>query len=341
MEFHVYAENEEIPLPEPEKLVEMAPFVAALREVRAGAGISYKRTVAPRHAGSVALAVTASSGLSDSLAVRSACPFEGAPHHIARMRTAELVVDYLSGPSSIDPRLAYGGVFKASLEADHVFASSEPPTHDAWVAGGLSGAAKGVVQNLNRFLRAEIDKRINPHRSVTSEESGQGLGKLSARLGTLIPGVGASNGSGGGSGSGSGGASGNGSGSGGAGGGKGSGSGNSAKPRLVGEPTLQLHQGSLRFIAGVSVPASTSAISIRASVDVVLDGGSTESSAPGGADVPEIIEWHRADGSEIFSGPMLSLPAGPATEWLVHASYVDDAAVRFRVSTVEGGRHAQ
>jgi hypothetical protein len=336
MDFHVYAEDEEIRIPEPEKLVELAPFVTALKEVRAGTGSTYKRTIAPKNAGSVALAVTSSSGLSELPVVRSACPLKGAPHHIARMRTAELVVDYLGGPSSIDSRLAYGGVFKSSMEADHAFARSEPPTHDAWVSGGLSGAAKGVVQNLNRFLLGEIDKQINPHKSATSGETTQGLGTLSARLGTLIPGVSASNGAGAGAGGGFGGGAG-----GGSGGGKGSSSTKSPKPRLTEEARLQLHDGVLRFVARVSVPAIAAPLSVRAAVDVVLDGGSTEAASPGGADVPEIIEWRQVDGPAVSGGAVLTLQPGSATEWFVYASYVDDAVVRFRVSTAERGRHAQ
>jgi hypothetical protein len=345
MQFHIYVNDREFDLPSPEDLDEFKPFVESLRDVRKGQGTPYVRTVAPKRAGTVAVSLTASSASSTSPLVNLARPFTGPPHHVARMRNVELVVDYLTCPPGSDMRFAYGGVFKSSLEADFAFAAAEPPTHDSWIAGGLSGAAKGVVQNLNRFLLRAVDERMNPHRDVPQGDASQGLGKLSARLGSLIPGVGASdysrtgkhagaaddlrgrNGAGVGDASQS----------------RGVGSSNtkSSRPRIVEQPRLEIHGEGLRFVARVLIPGSRSPRSVRAAIDVVLDGGQTEGESPEGADVPKIVEWKLAGGAEIIEGSDLLLPAGEAAEWYVHASYVDNAVVRFRVGNIDGGRHAQ
>lgn len=345
MRFHIRVNGEEMTLPSPEDLDEFAPFVESLRAARKGEGRHYLRTVSPKNAGTVAVSLTAATTSIASPLVGAARPFSAPAHHVARMRNVELVVDYLSCPPCADTRLAYCGVFRASLDADFAFAAAEPPTHDSWIVSGLSGAAKGVVQNLNRFLLKAVDERVNPHRPTPQGESSQGLGKLSARLGSLIPGIGtsaagstANNGS---STTGFGGRNGAGSGDAGQRGGASSSATRSHRPRIIGDPRLELQGQTLRFVAKVLIPESRSARSVRAAIDVVLDGGKTEGETPHGAAVPTIIEWRRTDGSELFEGADVSLPPGGATEWYVHASYVDNTVVRFRVSNVEGGRHAQ
>ncbi|WP_319450320.1 MULTISPECIES: hypothetical protein [unclassified Mycobacterium] len=54
-------------------------------------------------------------------------------HHVALMRTPELVVTYLAGATPVTGRLGYAGVFKCGLDADDMFKAAEPPTHDEWV----------------------------------------------------------------------------------------------------------------------------------------------------------------------------------------------------------------
>lgn len=342
MRFRVLVNGQEMHLPSPEELDEFVPFVESLQAVRRGEGSHYLRTVPPKDAGTVAVALTAATVSSSSKLIDAARPFSLPSRHLARMRTVELVVDYLSCPPCLDTRLAYGGVFKASLEADSVFATAEPPTHDAWIVGGLTGAAKGVVQNLSRFLHKAVDEAVNPNRPAPTTETPQGLGRISARLGALIPGLSATGGQPA-SGSSNNGESDN----------RGSSQTNGAteatsntatspgRPRIIGDPVLEEHDETLRFVARVSVPASRSDQSIRAAIDVVLDGGKAEGQGPEGAAVPTITGWRSIDGTEVIPGSDISLPSGNATEWFVYASHVDNAVVRFRVSRVDGGRHAQ
>ena len=73
------------------------------------------------------------SDSADSASVQNARPFGLRTHHVALMRQAELVVEYLEGPKLPSSNIQWAGVFKASREVDEAFAASEPPTHDAWI----------------------------------------------------------------------------------------------------------------------------------------------------------------------------------------------------------------
>jgi hypothetical protein len=344
MRFQVAVEGRAIEIPSPESVADLAPFVQALHEVRAGCGVRYSRTVAPKDAGSFSLKLLAAKASDMPRSADVARPFIGPPHHVARMRTPELVVDYFQGPPHADARFAYGAVFKASREADAAFAMSEPPTHDCWVARGLVGTNKGVVQNVTRFLNREIGQVVTPHVAPRGETS-HGLGELSARLGALIHNgiggsaetadgaAGAGNQSGRASSAGSGSASRGGTGH----------RGPVRKPRIVGVPRVEIHCGELRVVAKVEIPSYESAREVRAGIDVVIEGGKIEDAPPDGADVPTILEWHRSDGTQVIVGPTLAIAPDDSAQWLVHASYVEDAVVRFRLSEIEvgGGRHAQ
>jgi hypothetical protein len=339
MRFRVTADGRDVAISPPESIGELRPFVDALIDVREGRGVSYSRTIAPKDAGSFSLKLTPAVASGTSSLVNVARPFAGAPRHVARMRTPELVVDYFEGAPHSDARFAYGAVFKASRDADAAFAASEPPTHDGWIARGLTGTDKGVVQNLARFLNREIGQVVTPQVAARGETS-HGLGELSSRLGALIPGAGALE---------EGTASSNGFAGGGTQSGGGSGSGKSGprrsarKPRITGVPGLEIHHGVLHFVAAVEIPASDIARRVRAGIDVVVEGGKTEEEPPEGAVVPKIVEWQCNDGAEVVQGPIVTVQPGGPTEWSIHASYVEDAVVRFRLSEVEidGARHAQ
>ncbi|MDX1883238.1 hypothetical protein [Mycolicibacterium sp. 120270] len=54
-------------------------------------------------------------------------------HHIALMRTPELVVRYLPGATPVIGKIGYSGVFKCALDVDDMFKAAEPPTHDDWI----------------------------------------------------------------------------------------------------------------------------------------------------------------------------------------------------------------
>jgi hypothetical protein len=318
MRFAVGVQGSAEPVPSPDRIEDLAPFVEALVEVRRDGGDAYTRTVAPRHAGSMALALTSAAGASNRQLVTAARPFSGPSHHVARMRVAELVVDYFAGPPHPDPRLSYAGVFRASEDADELFATAEPPTHDDWVSKGLTGTARGVVQGARAFILRRIDERFATG-TQTGGTSGQGLGQLAARLASVIPARAADDVTGDGGGGGSGGG-------GGARGGRG------RKARLVGSPRLYIQEGQPYLVAVVSVPAATNVRVLTVDVDVVLEGGGRETEAPVGSSSPRVIQWQSADGQTVVPGASIRITAGPESDWYVLAGHVPDAVVRFRVS---------
>jgi hypothetical protein len=338
MRFSVGVDGRLVPVPDPESFDDLAPFIEALRTVRAGNGTDYRRTVPPKIAGSLAVELGAAATGDTRLLVGAAKPYEGPSHHVARMRVAELVVDYLPGPSHPDPRLSYGAVFKASEDADDLFASAEPPTHDDWVAKGLSGSARGVVVGARTFIQKQLDERLG-FGAQAGGAGGQGLGQLSALLAGVVPGrfvdsAGSglrddaretSNPVGGG----------------GVGSGEGTGPGGSrvatrkgGSPKVVGAPALQVHHGSPYLVALVRVPPADVSRLLSADVEVVLDGGGRETEPPLGAAVPSVIQWQSVGGDNVVPGRSMRLTAGAESDWYVYATHVPDAVVRFRVSQV-------
>ncbi|WP_350274842.1 hypothetical protein [Kribbella sp. HUAS MG21] len=190
MRFSVDVGGELLQVPDPRSVSELRPFVESLEKVRSGASRGYRRTVAPKDAGRFALSVGAASTTqpADDV-VEMAKPYEGPSHHVARMRVAELVVDYL--PTSVHPDglLRYGAVCRSTLESDQFFAVSEPPTHDSWVEKGLSGTARGVVQGARNFVVKTVDADLGLGDGAGGGQA-KGLGALSSRLASLLPSVG-------------------------------------------------------------------------------------------------------------------------------------------------------
>ncbi|MBB5775049.1 hypothetical protein [Nonomuraea jabiensis] len=341
MRFVVGVNGSDVPVPEPDTFDELAPFVEALRQVRASDGVVFSRTVPPKHAGTFAMALGVADSASARLLIAAAKPFEGPSHHVARMRIAELVVDYLPGPPHSDPRLAYGGVFKASEDADALFASAEPPTHDDWISKGLTGTARGVIQGARTFVQKQLDERLGLG-PQTGGSGGQRLGQLSALLAGIVParlsarpkdGESDNDNAGGEGIGGSGTNGGNGSGGGGGGYGGGSSPRPGGRPRLHGSPELQVREGKPYLVAAVKVPAADVTRVLSADVEVVVEGGGCESEPPLGAAVPQIMQWQSAAG-RVESGRTVRIPAGEESDWYVYATHVPDAVVRFRVSQV-------
>jgi hypothetical protein len=98
----------------------------------------------------------------------------GAPHHLALMRQAELVVRYDAGPQHPDSSMgvSWGGAFRADSRVDAAFAAAEPPTHDRWVPGGLGKPRSTYVNEGNeRGPRAFYERLFN---SATSSEAAAG-----------------------------------------------------------------------------------------------------------------------------------------------------------------------
>ncbi|MGH8571378.1 MAG: hypothetical protein ACREX8_02230, partial [Gammaproteobacteria bacterium] len=322
MQFSADLDREPVDIPDPAGVPELQPFVRAMQRVRRGDADAYRRTVAPRHAGGFSLEPDAADAGPPNPVIDAARPFEGPSRHVARMRTAELVVDYLEGTPHPNPLLRYGAVFKATEDADEHFAASEPPTHDSWVETGLTGTTKGVVQRARLFIHNQIRATFASAPPPTGDSKAS-LGELSSRLAGLVPqSLPDLDGEVGGRGSGAGG-------------------GRTGAPRLLGTPILKMRDNGPVLLARVLIGASDTERAVTAEAHVVIDGGAQEQTPPIGASTPSILGWSSVTGdTEAVTGPVLRLPPGPTVEWWVSATHVQDAVVGFRVHSASGRHHA-
>ncbi|MGP5591291.1 hypothetical protein [Corynebacterium variabile] len=123
-----------------------------------------------------------------TISIMQDSPVQPPYRHVARMRQAELVVDYLQGDPMPVSEVGYVGTFVASRTTDDYFAQAEPPTHDAWETGTLTGPARGIVQRSKSFIRETCSKQVES-RAGRRSKAVQGLSRLSTSLGSLIQGA--------------------------------------------------------------------------------------------------------------------------------------------------------
>ena len=120
--------------------------------------------------------------------------FPETARHIALMRPIELVVKYLEGQALPDEQLEWAGVFVTSREdeVERAFAYSEPPAHDDWIPANFPrGKEKSYVNiALNRLKHAASEMGEIAPGHTADTEAGPPLGRLGARLGSVLEGVG-------------------------------------------------------------------------------------------------------------------------------------------------------
>lgn len=81
-------------------------------------------------------------------------------HHVALLRTPELVIEYWEGPPPPEGGTEWAGVFRASDAHDAHFAAAEPPTHDSWNPSLLPKSQGRTIVNVGlRELRKILDNR--------------------------------------------------------------------------------------------------------------------------------------------------------------------------------------
>lgn len=96
----------------------------------------------------------------DSDAPRPAAAISGVCHHVALLRSPELVVDYLEGPPPPEGGVEWAGVFRANDEQDAYFAAAEPPTHDSWNPELLPKSSGRTIVNVGlREIRSALENR--------------------------------------------------------------------------------------------------------------------------------------------------------------------------------------
>lgn len=325
MKFKVDVEGEEIPIPDPVDVPILRPFVLALDAIHRGDGVPYKRTVDPKFAGSTfAHAVPLKMLDRDSFdpIVDAAMPLDETYRHVCRMRSPELVVDYMPHEPHPSSDMGYAGVFLASLEADEYFAMSEPPTHDDWVLSGLSGTASGVVRGAKGAIGAAVQEAlppVNPNASVSVE----GVGRVSNAMSSLIPAVPGAGASlpglqGGGS----------------ARGGKAAKRG--GKARVIDGPRVQIDETGVYIHATVETPSAPAAgLKITAHVSVVLSGGlESPGNTPLASEVPEVRTWTSRTTGHVHHGSTIVVAASSAQDvYDLRISHAPDVMTRLRVET--------
>ncbi|WP_133520218.1 hypothetical protein [Curtobacterium flaccumfaciens] len=316
MRFSVKVNGRPIEVPDPFGVPHLRPFAESLQIVRTDGGTPHTRKSAPRDVGRFATEIGAAEAHSSPVVDR-ARPFVGAPHHVARMRLAELVVDYFPGPEHPDPFFSYGGVFRSTVESDEHFAAAEPPTHDDWVEAGLRGTSRGVVQNARHFIKRALEEKFG----VAARAQGRGaagLGVVAARLARLAPGISA----------------------GGAtrtlshpvgGRGRRREGAKSRTARILEGPALYVFGDHPFVVTRILIPGGTSESVWLAETSVVLDGGGRESAAFAGAQTPTVLEWRPVTGGSPVAGNAIMIGPGADSEWWVYATYVEDAVVRVTV----------
>jgi hypothetical protein len=234
------------------------------------------------------------------------------------LRVPDLVVDYIEGPASPDERVWYTGVFKVLPEYDELFAESEPPTHDAWVAAYLEGTRKSVVKTTIRKIEEALKSHAVPARADEAADGpADGLAAVSRFLGGLLAPA---------SGEGAGPKS-----------GPGRGGGAKRAIKLVGAPRWASYEGQDVVVQAFEVNASRS-VAVEAALSVrVWGGGETE--APPGAEQPALMGWRDPAGRFHGAG---RIAVGPqengAWEAIVHSPA--DTVTRIRVREATGGEDA-
>lgn len=91
---------------------------------------------------------------------RAAAAITSVCHHVALLRTPELVVDYLEGPPPPEGGTEWAGVFRAHDDQDKHFAPAEPPTHDSWNPDLLpKGPGRTIVNVGLREIKSALENR--------------------------------------------------------------------------------------------------------------------------------------------------------------------------------------
>lgn len=321
----VSVEDEVEKIKKPDEYPFLRPFSEALDAIEAGKGdtIDRERIRYPGAVGHYRIQLCnpdPSSGSRQGLLL--AKPFDGPYHHVARMRQARLIVDYLECEPYPGQDFGYAGVFLATREFDQCFADAEPPTHDKWETAGLPEKARLVVKYAMTHLKTRI-KDFVAEKAGTRSSDLAGLGRLSSKLAPLLPFDGRiiDDGPRGPR----------------PGGGQ-AGGGGESRARILEEPRLHLRNGEVRMFAKVKPPKpGHRSLVLSADPFVVLDDGRRERDAPAGAPVPEALGWYDEAWNLLVHGPELSeLPPHRANAFLyVEISRIPNAAIGLKIQTSE------
>lgn len=306
MTFSVRFDGEEEPLTAPEEHPVLGRFVEALRRIEdESADVStVVATSIDEQAGQLVLRRSIAP-LPELSPVANECGL-GSVHHVCMMRTPKLVVRYLAGDAPADPSVWYAGVFKAFDGVNDVFAAAEPPTHDDWVATGLQGWHKTLVNATTRRLKAAMSDFVRPVLSGQADSPFVALGAASRYFADLLGSVS----------------------------GEGAGvtptgaSGGARKPvRLVGDPRWERHGEADVLVQDVDVQPKR-ATAVEPQLSIAIWGGGTagadvfEDDEEGVAPVaaaddslqPRVLAWRGPDG-RVLTDSSVTFDAGDSGVW--------------------------
>lgn len=178
-----------VQIPIPSRVSPYDAFWKALCTVRKGEGtpMTYSKNVIGR----LALEKTVLKPREDSEQNDEAPDHESRPHHVALLRSPELVVKYLDGQRGLGTELVgFAGVFRAASDVDDAFAKSEPPTHDDWQPRSVSDKRhRGIVNKALKDIRKECRDFATPNTPRSRAADGGPLAQLSREFAELLPGL--------------------------------------------------------------------------------------------------------------------------------------------------------
>ena len=300
-------------VPDPETLPELKPYVDAYRSLSVAGGYrSPQRKQKPQDVGRFAL-IKAMAPAQTSQMVALAAPYDGRAHHCARMRQADLIVDYVPGEPSPDEMIQHGAVFKASGDADHYFAEAEPPTHDEWVLSGLQGTARGVVQLAGTFVRTELGAAIQRTGGSSAAGNTQ-LAALASRLSGLLGGAEAdaatasepptrSSRS----------------------------TGRNPNPRFIDGPELMVEGRDLILRGIIELPRWPTSRLVEIEPLVVLDGGLE----PADPESARVLQWRAVESGAVAADAVLAVDRESERQWEVQVRAIPDVVLRLRIVVSE------
>ena len=240
--------------------------------------------------------------------------------HVALMRPAELVVDYLKGPELPSDMVEYGGVFICDDDVEAAFASAEPPAHDAWIPDNLVGHDKTFVRVALRRIRECMINFADVEHSGPELGETAPMGALSDALGKrLLDQIGERLG----------------------------GTGGRVRPRpRVPRPRNAVHVSLPRWVNFEKVRrvecalfevefnnSTDRTLTLAAKPSVLLHGsGSTDE--PEGVDPPRVVAWLSDAGRIICTDAVLRLRRSKQGTLTVAVSMPDDCAVALRVESI-------
>lgn len=315
-----YVDDEEIPLPDPQKNLRLKPFVNAFQELEASGGESIELKRPKQVVGRLAHQIYMASN--QVTWTDAAAPFLGSAHHCVLLRQADLVVGYREGPAIPDEVVQYGAVFRSDAAAESSFADAEPPTHDAWVVEELRDPTdRSIVRAALRGIDASLKSLVTGGAVLSQAGKQPPLGGLSNRLATLIP---TTKGDGAGQPSGGAGSSGSNS----------RGGGNLV--RILGAPRMTHVDQAIRIVASLRIEPVNGSVEVTVSATVAVEGG-TESEPPAGAQQPRVLEIRSEDGAVRHHTSQIVVRPDEPRNWTVVVQPAPDAATRLRAKgTLQG-----